>query len=103
MVLLPLALAACSPARQFTKAKPPPGDPSAAPPAPSNVFDQDSDGVPDAKDRCPAEAEDVDGFEDDDGCPEADNDHDKIPDAADACPLEPEIYNGTQDADGCPD
>ncbi len=32
--------------------------------------DRDKDGVPDASDRCPSEPEDLDGFEDADGCPE---------------------------------
>ncbi len=37
-------------------------------------------------DRCPGDSEDVDGFEDGDGCPEFDNDQDGIPDARDQCP-----------------
>ncbi len=57
----------------------------------------------DATDRCPATAEDPDGFEDDDGCPELDNDADGIPDKLDACPLEAETINGVKDTDGCPD
>ncbi len=32
--------------------------------------DADGDGIPDASDACPAEPEDFDGFEDEDGCPE---------------------------------
>jgi len=32
--------------------------------------DRDGDGIPDALDRCPTQAEDLDGFEDADGCPE---------------------------------
>ena len=32
--------------------------------------DRDGDGIPDAKDACPYEAEDMDGVEDSDGCPE---------------------------------
>ena len=65
--------------------------------------DQDGDGIPDDVDRCPLLAEDFDGFEDHDGCPESDNDGDGIPDALDKCPNEPEDYDGFQDADGCPD
>ena len=38
--------------------------------------DRDGDGVPDVGDKCPAEPEDKDGFEDDDGCDEPDNDKD---------------------------
>jgi hypothetical protein len=32
--------------------------------------DRDGDGIPDSRDRCPKQAEDLDGFEDSDGCPE---------------------------------
>lgn len=67
------------------------------------LADSDDDGVPDEADRCPATAEDRDGFEDDDGCPEADNDSDGIADASDQCLNEAETYNGFQDEDGCPD
>jgi outer membrane protein OmpA-like peptidoglycan-associated protein len=45
----------------------------------------------------------MDGFEDEDGCPEADNDHDRIVDPDDTCPNDPETYNGLDDEDGCPD
>jgi len=65
--------------------------------------DQDWDGVPDNKDRCPRQPEDRDGFEDEDGCPDPDNDKDGVPDAKDHCPLEPEDRDGFQDDDGCPD
>jgi outer membrane protein OmpA-like peptidoglycan-associated protein/opacity protein-like surface antigen len=65
--------------------------------------DKDSDGIPDALDKCPSEAEDVDGFEDDDGCPDPDNDKDGIPDAIDRCPLLAEDRDGWKDDDGCPD
>lgn len=47
--------------------------------------------------------EDVDGFEDDDGCVDPDDDHDGIEDAADRCPREPEDRDGVDDEDGCPD
>lgn len=70
------------------------------PPAPP---DHDRDGIPDAEDRCPLSPEDIDGFEDDDGCPDPDNDADGIADALDRCPLEAETVNGTDDHDGCPD
>jgi outer membrane protein OmpA-like peptidoglycan-associated protein len=48
-------------------------------------------------------AEDKDGFQDDDGCPDPDNDHDGIPDVRDKCPNEPETINNVKDDDGCPD
>jgi OOP family OmpA-OmpF porin len=65
--------------------------------------DQDADGVNDADDRCPNEPEDVDGYEDDDGCPERDNDGDGIADERDRCPDAPEDFDNFQDRDGCPD
>ena len=65
--------------------------------------DDDGDGLDRDDDVCPAEAEDVDGFEDSDGCPDLDNDQDGIPDAADLCPFEPETINGIRDEDGCPE
>lgn len=65
--------------------------------------DPDGDGVLGDADGCPDEAEDFDGFEDDDGCPDADNDEDGVPDALDPCPLVAEDRDGFQDADGCPD
>jgi outer membrane protein OmpA-like peptidoglycan-associated protein len=70
--------------------------------SPSHI-DVDRDGVDDAIDRCPGEAEDRDGFEDYDGCPEADNDGDGIEDANDRCPDEAEDRDQFQDNDGCPD
>jgi outer membrane protein OmpA-like peptidoglycan-associated protein len=65
--------------------------------------DADGDGVPDGADSCPADPEDMDNFEDGDGCPDPDNDEDRIVDADDECPNEPETYNGMDDLDGCPD
>lgn len=65
--------------------------------------DRDSDDIADADDLCPQEAEDLDNFEDDDGCPDPDNDQDRFEDAVDACPDHPENYNGIDDEDGCPD
>ncbi len=65
--------------------------------------DNDGDGIPNALDKCPDQAEDKDGFEDADGCPDLDNDKDGIPDALDKCPNEPEDKDGFQDNDGCPD
>jgi outer membrane protein OmpA-like peptidoglycan-associated protein len=94
--------------------------------------DSDGDGIVDRLDKCPNEAEDKDGFEDQDGCPDNDNDKDGVPDKDDKCPNEagpaenqgcpdkdtdgdgiidrldkcpdqPETKNGYQDEDGCPD
>ncbi|HEX2678255.1 MAG TPA: transporter, partial [Polyangiales bacterium] len=65
--------------------------------------DADRDGVPDARDTCPNDAEDRDGFADDDGCPDLDNDADGLPDARDTCPTHSEDRDGYQDTDGCPE
>lgn len=65
--------------------------------------DADKDGVVRALDRCPDGAEDFDGFQDEDGCPEPDNDNDGLLDADDQCPNLPEDFDGFEDEDGCPD
>jgi outer membrane protein OmpA-like peptidoglycan-associated protein len=65
--------------------------------------DADGDGITGAADQCPNEAEDKDGFKDDDGCPDPDNDGDGIADANDKCAGEAEDKDGFQDDDGCPD
>lgn len=65
-------------------------------------FDEDGDGVEDSRDECPELAEDRDGFEDGDGCPDADNDDDGVPDDVDRCP-EPEDEDDFEDEDGCKD
>ncbi len=65
--------------------------------------DSDGDGIYDADDKCPTDAEDKDGFQDQDGCPDPDNDGDGIKDAQDKCVDKPETMNGFQDDDGCPD
>ena len=69
----------------------------------SGPGDRDGDGIADDRDECPTRPEDVDGFEDKDGCPEADNDSDGIPDTLDLCPEQPEDRDGHEDQDGCPD
>ena len=51
----------------------------------------------------PNDAEDMDGFADDDGCPEVDNDADGVPDATDVCPTQSEDDDDFQDEDGCPE
>jgi len=71
------------------------------PPPPDN--DPDRDGIVGETDKCPNDAEDKDGFQDDDGCPDKDNDNDGVADASDKCPMEPEDKDGFQDDDGCPD
>jgi len=69
----------------------------------NDTRDSDRDGVPDNQDACPMEAEDMDGFQDLDGCPEPDNDGDGVVDAKDLCPLQAETINDYNDHDGCPD
>ncbi|MFE8601144.1 OmpA family protein [Archangium violaceum] len=70
-------------------------------------IDSDGDGVPDSRDRCPMEAEDLDGFGDNDGCPDPDNDGDGITDGEDQCPnsagSKADGGCGDSDGDGIPD
>ena len=65
--------------------------------------DRDGDHVRDRYDICPDQVEDIDGFHDDDGCPDPDNDKDSIPDEKDSCRNIPEDHDGFEDGDGCPD
>ena len=65
--------------------------------------DPDGDGKLTGDDRCPLDAEDPDGFEDEDGCPDQDNDQDGIFDIHDRCPDDKETPNNFEDLDGCPD
>lgn len=82
--------------------------------------DKDDDGIPNKVDECPKDAEDFDGFDDRDGCPDFDNDKDKLCDpwvaeqnqlekysaeckGTDKCPDIAEDHDGFQDTDGCPD
>ena len=94
--------------------------------------DRDGDGILDAQDQCPDEAEDFDKYEDVNGCPDPDNDSDTvldindqcplepgdplnqgcplpdrdgdgIPDESDLCPDQPEDFDGNEDGDGCPE
>ncbi|MBN2188746.1 MAG: OmpA family protein [Chitinispirillaceae bacterium] len=94
--------------------------------------DTDKDGVLDKIDNCPNEAEDLDNFQDEDGCPDYDNDKDGVADTVDRCPgvaghaanrgcpdidtdkdgivnrldkcrRAPEDMDGFLDEDGCPD
>ncbi len=69
----------------------------------SEKHDRDDDAIDDADDQCPTEAEDRDGYEDADGCPDPDNDLDSLPDKSDKCPGQAEDADGFEDADGCPE
>lgn len=71
------------------------------PPAP--IGDTDGDGMRDDVDACPTLAEDVDGWDDGDGCPDPDDDMDGWMDEDDACPRAAEDRDGYADTDGCPD
>ena len=68
-----------------------------------SIGDRDGDGIKDDIDQCPDDPEDMDGFEDEDGCPDPDNDKDGILDRDDRCPNEPEDKDGDEDWDGCPE
>ena len=68
-----------------------------------NVGDRDGDGIKDNVDKCPDAAEDEDGFQDEDGCPDPDNDRDGILDEDDECKNTPEDKDGIEDDDGCPE
>ncbi|MBA3819589.1 MAG: OmpA family protein [Deltaproteobacteria bacterium] len=65
--------------------------------------DQDGDRISDVVDGCDGEAEDRDGFQDEDGCPDDDNDGDGLADGEDRCADEPEDRDGFEDVDGCPE
>ena len=71
--------------------------------AATTIGDRDADGLDNELDACPDAPEDLDGFQDADGCPEPDDDGDGLPDAKDHCPRSAEIFNGVDDDDGCPD
>ncbi|MEE2902023.1 MAG: OmpA family protein [Myxococcota bacterium] len=61
--------------------------------------DRDGDGIADRLDSCPTEAEDFDGNEDQDGCPEVeDTDRDGLNDPDDKCPR----IVGPIENQGCP-
>ncbi len=87
---------------------------------PLHAFDADDDGIPNKYDECPKDPEDMDGFQDQDGCPDVDNDKDGICDAwvaekgqsekyasvchgSDKCTEIAEDKDGFEDEDGCPD
>ncbi|HEY8042128.1 MAG TPA: thrombospondin type 3 repeat-containing protein [Polyangiaceae bacterium] len=64
--------------------------------------DRDHDGIPDEYDECPDLAEDRDGIQDQDGCPEDDADGDGILDDQDACPTVPGVWWNDPKKNGCP-
>ncbi len=76
--------------------------PRPAPPEPQ-VVDTDGDGFLDPDDGCPSEPEDVDQWQDLDGCPDPDNDGDGIVDGSDTCRDVPEDADQWADEDGCPE
>lgn len=80
----------------------PPGEAAAVVESNPDV-DTDGDGLMDNVDECPTEPEDVDSFEDENGCPDPDNDNDGILDADDQCPMDPEDMDTFEDENGCPD
>jgi outer membrane protein OmpA-like peptidoglycan-associated protein len=69
--------------------------------------DYDGDGVADVIDECPKDAEDKDGVNDEDGCPDVDPtgdlDGDSIRNIDDGCVDQPEDFDGHNDNDGCPE
>jgi hypothetical protein len=65
--------------------------------------DSDHDGVDDSDDQCAFLAEDRDGNQDEDGCPDPDNDNDLVPDLDDKCPNEPAEEGRDDNEDGCTD
>ena len=67
------------------------------------THDLDGDGLVDDEDECQRLPEDVDGFQDDDGCPDPDDDGDLIPDQDDRCPREAADFDRDEDEDGCTD
>lgn len=73
------------------------------PPPPPGPVDTDGDGLMDPDDQCPNEPEDVDTFEDENGCPDPDNDQDGVLDVNDGAPMIPEDHDEFEDTDGVPD
>jgi OOP family OmpA-OmpF porin len=64
--------------------------------------DRDHDGVPDDIDQCADLAEDLDGIDDHDGCPEDDADDDGVPDHLDVCPHVKGVWWNDPRKNGCP-
>jgi uncharacterized protein (TIGR03382 family) len=80
-------------------------DPRTERAAPPRVLeDPDRDGFVGAADKCPELAENKNGFEDTDGCPDdPDPDKDGVLAGSDGCPEQAEDSDGFEDTDGCPD
>ena len=68
-----------------------------------HLRDADGDGIPDDVDACLQAREDFDGFQDEDGCPEADNDNDGFGDKDDACPNQAGVASEDPRRQGCPE
>ena len=73
-----------------------PKEQSATPAGPTPILDLSS-----ARDVCKDDPDTVDGFKDDDGCPDEDADKDGVDDRYDRCPLVSEDFAGLQE--GCPE
>ncbi len=65
--------------------------------------DKDGDGIYDRVDDCPEDPEDIDVWQDEDGCPDPDNDEDGVLDVHDGAPNDPEDKDAFEDSDGVPD
>ncbi len=93
--------------KQSEELDPNANEPPAEPGAVENVDavdDQErAQAIRDGYDACPTLPEDIDGVEDEDGCPEGDSDGDGVLDYLDACEGQEETINGFADDDGCPD
>ena len=104
-------LAAC-PGRETVPAAPVEVQPASSPPARAPAAGEDSpltrvaggdeDGIVDTADDCPDAPECVNGFDDEDGCPDPDNDQDGVLDVDDACPDQAGVIDGVHDDRGCP-
>jgi outer membrane protein OmpA-like peptidoglycan-associated protein/opacity protein-like surface antigen len=82
-----------------------PNEPGGGNPDGCPTRDKEGDGIKDADDKCPEQAETVNGYEDTDGCPDTipDTDNDGLNDTQDKCKDQPEDKDGFQDDDGCSD
>jgi len=67
--------------------------------------DLDGDSIVDKDDMCPDQAETVNSYQDNDGCPDTipDSDADGLDDLTDKCKDQAEDKDAFQDDDGCPD
>ena len=70
---------------------------------PPRSRDPDGDRIVGDDDACPLQPEDLDGFQDADGCPDLDHDGDGVLEPHDRCLDEREDRDGWEDSDGCPD